>query len=101
MTEPFRLSLPVIRLPPNKGGGRGVFLWGEVATGSNSGYVRSTVMTDKGKVIQFFIPQIDITEVMRKPTSFIEVPDMLAPNAALYDANGSVARKIKKDGGLK
>jgi hypothetical protein len=103
--EPIRLSFPVVRLPPNKGGGKGVFLWGTAPKSDpqdpmGAQWVRATVfsvnLSRQGKpaMLQLQIPMHDLEEAFRKQVTFIEVKGLgPAPDAKLFNPNGSIVKK--------
>lgn len=104
------LSFPVVRLPPNVGGGRGVFLWGSAPKGDpsdsrGSRWVKSTVfsvnLSRQGKppMLQLQIPMEDLEEAFRNQVTFIEAKDLRGPDAKLFNPNGSIIKK-KDDGGI-
>lgn len=101
MDTPFRLQFPMLKLPANKGGERAVMLWGEkpVKTFDDDHHVRTTCLTQTGKVIQLQMPLAEIEAAMRAPVSFEEVRSpIVAPNGVLFDHEASIAKKIAKKG---
>lgn len=109
MSDPIRLTLPIVRIPPNHGGGRGVFLWGQAPKGDprdprGMKWVRATVfswtlaqrgMPSTDCMLQFQIPFDDLQEAFRKPATFIELigaDPRLSPDAKLFNPDGSIIK---------